>query len=671
MKRAGRLELPTLEAREDREVVRARAGRRVRLIGSILWVILAVVTARGVWLCVEPDPRIVKRGSIQRYDQDVIRGRRGDILDRSGRRLATTVETPSVIVDPFLLRGDTDEQTRANIDHLSREVATILDLSPAYVAKRMARDSRYARIKARVHPERALAIEALGHPALWIKSDTQRYYPEQSLGSQVLGFVNSKGEGREGLEGQLNSRLSGSTVVVQRRRDRHGRDVDHPLGIDPQTHAGYTVHTTLDRSIQRLTERALEGVVERHEPLSATAIVVQVDTGDILAMANVPDFNPNAIGPDAAPRKNHAVQDAIEPGSVFKPFTVAIALEEGLVSEHSLIDCEGGAWRVKRTRIHDDHPHGVITVSEVIKYSSNIGAAKLALGVGAPTFLSSLKRFGFASRTGVELPGERRGFLRDPDRIRPIELATTAYGQGTTSTPLQLAMAIATLANDGVRMRPRLVTRIEDAHGVPEQIHLPEVVERVVSPETARAVARMMVTVTEPGGTATRARIPGYLVAGKTGTAEKVKDGAYTSARIGSFVGFVPADDPVLAIVVVVDEPSKGSRYGGIVAAPAFAEIAAGALRELGVPPNPELLEPMDEEAPAVAEAEQEPLRLTWVGDAWRMPDFSGRPLRDVLASVQTSGLRLQIEGGGHAVTQRPAVGETLTPGDTLTLVFQ
>jgi cell division protein FtsI (penicillin-binding protein 3) len=455
---------------------------------------------------------------------------------------------------------------------------------------------------------------------------------------------------------------------------------------DPRTvaglHVGGDVQLTIDRTIQRITERALEQIVVDSAPLSASAVVVDVPTGDILALANVPSFNPNDLGEDATPRKNHVVQDAIEPGSVFKPFTVAAVMEAGLVNPESTIDCEGGTWMLGRTSIRDDHPHGVLTIREVLKYSSNIASAKLALELGAGEFFGVLSRFGFASRTGIELPGERAGFLRDPRTVKPIELATTAYGQGVTATPLQLALAMAALGNDGVRMEPRLVVQVEDMYGVPEWVKAPKAAGRVVSERTADAVVEMMVSVTEPGGTATRARVPGYRVAGKTGTAEKVKDGRYSDARIGSFVGLVPADDPRLAIVVVVDEPTQGSRYGGIVAAPAFATIAGEALRVLGVPPDPE--------PPAVAEGgdsgagsgqraapsgERETtgarsLSLTWGGSGWTLPDLTGRTMREVATSLAPAGVALSMVGSGRVVSQDPPPGAAVSSGTTVSIAL-
>lgn len=675
MRRRQRISLPPVHAPvEPRAIVRARARGRAKVVGALLVTMLAAVSVRGALLCADPDEEVVQWGSTQRYDEVELRGRRGDILDRQGRSLATSVEIPSVIVDPGLLRDESWDEVQS----LAEDVAEILGVSTDYVADRMRRpDSRYAKLAARVHPDVARRIDALDSPALFLEKEHRRFYTEQGLGAQVLGFVDGAGQGRQGLEAQLNGWLEGGSVVVQRRRDRHGLDVDRPAALDHRATQGMTVHTTIDRDIQRIADRALEEVMLTFEPASATAVVVDVRTGDILALSNAPTFNPNHLDSDPAPRRNHAIQDAIEPGSVFKPFVAAAALEEGLITETTPVDCEGGYWRVGRSRIRDDHPHRVVTATEVVKYSSNIGAAKLAFQLGPETYLDYLESFGFNQRTGVPLPGERRGFLRDPEHIKPIELATTAFGQGATSTPLQLTMAVATIGNGGLRMKPRLVTRIEDEHGVPEFIQDPEPVRRVLSEETAAAVTRMMVTVTEPGGTATRAQVPGFKVAGKTGTAQKAENGGYGNKRIGSFTGFVPADDPVLAITVVVDEPTKVSRYGGIVAAPAFSKIAAASLRELGVEPDPELLKPEKDEPaqPLLVQEPSQPIRLVWAEDqataGWSMPDLSGRPMREVLASLQGSGLRVQVQGGGEAVSQEPAPGAVVPPGSTVAVTFQ
>lgn len=661
-----RIQLPPLEpAIEPADRVRARAARRLQGVAVLLGVLLCAVGLRGAALCLYPSARTLQAAAAQRWDQVTLRARRGDVLDRTGRRLATSVATPNVVVDP--MRVDPEE-----VDDLAARVAAIVGEPVQDVVDRMRRTSRYQRVASRVHPAAARAVEALDHPALWVERDPRRYYPEESLAAQVIGFVDAAGSGREGLEASLDHWLRGESVLLQRRRDRRGMNVDDPTGAD-EVNEGMDVHLTIDRTIQRIAERALDDIVARSAPLSASAVVIDVRTGDVLALANVPTFNPNDLAPDPAPRKNHVVQDAIEPGSVMKPFTVASAVEEGLVDETTLVDCEGGSWSVGRTRIHDDHPHGLVTVADVLKYSSNIGSVKLAFELGPEKFLATLRAFGFGERTGIQLPGERLGVLRGPAKIRQIELATTAFGQGVTATPLQLGLALGALGNGGVRMRPRLVSRVDDIHGVPEFVQPPTPVGRVVSVDTARRVVAMMEGVTEDGGTAVRARVPGYRVAGKTGTAQKVHDGRYGAGRIGSFVGLVPVEDPVLAIVVVVDDPTIGSRYGGTVAAPAFSNIASASLRHLGVPPDPALLEPAAE-LPLVQQPslEKSPsLRLSWDGAGWRLPDLTGRSLRDVVASLEPAGLGLSLVGSGAVVSQRPLAGQSAAPGSEISLVLR
>lgn len=670
MSRRG-LHLPPMETPvESPGEVRRRAVFRIRVVGGLLLLLLVLTGSRGVQLSLAPSERTLRAAAVQRWDQVAVQARRGEILDRHGRRLATSVVAPNIVADPLLV--DPDE-----VEDLADRLSDILGEDARSLADKLRRESRYSRLATRVHPAVAARVEALEHRALWTEREARRFYPEESLASQVVGFVDASGHGRAGLEASLDEWLRGGTILLQRRRDRRGLAVDDPSRMATDLNAGMNVHTTLDRTIQRIAERALDGIMARSAPDSANVVVVEVKTGDILAMANAPTFNPNALGDDPRPRLNHAVQDAVEAGSVFKPFTVAAALAEGIIEPNSTMDCEGGAWYIGRTRIRDDHPRGVITLGEVIKYSSNICTAKLALQLGGERMIRYLHDFGFGQRTGVPLPGERAGVIRAPERIKPIELATTSYGQGVTSTTLQLAMATAALANDGVRMVPRLVTRVEDVHGVPEYVQKPSVAQRVVSSSIAREVGAMMVSVTERGGTATRARVPGYDVAGKTGTAEKVVDGRYSpTARIGSFIGFAPADDPVIAVVVTVDEPTRGSRYGGIVAAPAFAEIAEHTLRYLGVPPDPTLLAEVDEPdtglmAVASVEDEEDPLHIVWDGQGWTVPDLRGLPMRDVLVTLQGTGVDLQIQGSGMAVSQHPEPGTVVPPGGRLTVSFR
>jgi cell division protein FtsI (penicillin-binding protein 3) len=379
----------------------------------------------------------------------------------------------------------------------------------------------------------------------------------------------------------------------------------------------------------------------------------------------------------------------LEPGSVFKPFVIALALEEGIVTPETIVDCEGGRWGLGSSTIRDDHPHGTLTVNEVIKYSSNIGAAKITLKLGAEKAMAGLKDFGFGRPLGLGLPSEVAGFVRPPSGIRTIELATTAYGQGVTATPLHLALAVAAIANGGVRMHPFLVREVRTRQGEIRMTNAPREDRRVVGEKAARQALEAMVLVTDPGGTGTRARVPGYRVAGKTGTAQKVVDGVYSpTARVSSFIGAIPADDPEVAIAVVVDTPTQGSRYGGIAAAPGFAHVAAAAMRRRGVPVNAAYLKPPRD--PSLPPVEEEPApppppplqwplspdepvaALEWADtEALRVPDLAGLSMRDVLVVFQESGLEVALVGHGLAVSQVPAAGSVVSPGARVEVRFQ
>lgn len=655
--------LPPELRRERPGVVRSRARGRLRAASFILLTLLGVVGARGAQLCTMPSQQTIHAASTQRWSSVKLAAQRGGIYDRNGRRLAVSVATPNIVVDP-------ERVEPSELDSLATQVAGILELPVEEVREKMSRDSRYARLASRVHPSVAARIDDLGHTALWAERGARRYYPQAELASQVLGFVDASGRGRGGLERTLNDSLRGASILLQRRRDRRGFAVERIRARDDVL--GQSVHTTLDATIQRFAENALEQILEDSDPVAATIVVMDVETSDVLAMANAPFFNPNDVGDDAARRRNHAIQDALEPGSVMKPFSVAIAVEDGVANTSDWIDCENGRYKVGRVAIHDDHPHAVVRVSDVLKYSSNIGTAKLALDVGAKKFLSALERFGFGKTTGIRLPGERRGRLRNPETIKPIELATTSYGQGMTATPLQVANATAALARGGVFMRPRLVSRVEDSHGVPELLRTPVAEHRIVSEDTATQIAAAMVTASETGGTATRARIDGYDVAVKTGTAEKVVDGRYSpTARIASMMGFVPAEDPQIAVVVMVDEPRKGSRYGGTVSGGAWASVAEQSLRYLGVPPDPAKMK----DAEGVEEIEpvedQAPVRLAWNGTAWTLPSFRGLSMRQAMRGLQGTGLGMQLEGRGEVVAQMPPAGARLRPGESVKLTFK
>ena len=655
---------------EEPEVVLERAYWRLAGLRAAVLLALFVMALRAGLLMLVPDERLQAKAAVQFRESVTVQGVRGEVLARDGAVLATTVDMPSLHADPSRIQPE-------DIDRLATELSGLLGTSRVRIEAKLRMSERQdVTLAPRISPDLLPAVRALApRVVLWSRDVPTRYYPGRSLAAQVLGVVSRSGRGLEGLERSLDRHLRGDTFAFMQQRDRKGRAISTSTGVRQLAAPGDTVVLTLDRGIQRAAEEALDGIVEKSEPESAMAIVMDVETGAVLAMANRPTTNPNDPMRQSAAFRNHAVTDAVEPGSVLKPFIVAMALEDGEYRATTPVDCENGFWRVGRIPIRDDHPHRRVSVEEVIKYSSNIGTAKMALHLGADRVIGGLKDFGFASRTGVGLPGEARGFLRAPDTVKRIELATTSYGQGMTATAMQLAAALAALGNGGERMQPWIVSEIRDRVGEVQMRNRPRSLGRVVSEETAAVVVGMMESVLEDGGTGTLARVPGYSAAGKTGTAQKVVDGAYSpTARIASFFGLVPAESPKLAIVVMVDTPTEGSRYGGLVAGPAFSEIARRSMRYLGVPEDRPLDRPA---AVSVSETGDDSVatlapELIWADDSGlRMPDLAGLSMRDALVAIDGAGLELALLGSGHVLTQDPAAGKVIHPGDRLELKFQ
>lgn len=692
-------------ASREQEQSQLRDGiARMRQLLSGLGFIAVVLTGRAFWVMNLPHEAIETRAAGQGARATEKHGERGDLLDRTGRVLATTVHLPALYANPR-------QMPRDEMERWLPDVVRLTGRDEAWVRARMmpadGRRPAEIRLAAGVDPEAAneflgrynAHIEALKNAKtppkqqwLWIHQEPTRVYPGRELGAPLIGFVDALENGGAGLEKVLDRELRGESYRVLVEQDRKGYSVGAGADESRLARDGHTVRLTIDASLQDTVEDALMRAVEASRPETAFAVVMDVRTGGILAMANWPSGNPNDFVQRGKAElfKNHAVMDQIEPGSVMKPFVVAAAMEEGLVTPERLIDCKNGHWAIGGKVINDDHPKGVISVTEVIKYSSNIGTAQIGLEVGGARLFKYLKQFGFGRRTGLGFPGETAGTLRNGETATPLDVANTSFGQGMTATPVQLAAATAALANDGMRMQPYLVDATVESGVVTR--HEPREDRQVVSPEVARTVLAMMQTVTEEGGTGTKARVPGYKVAGKTGTAQKAdKTGYSATKRIGSFVGVLPADRPEIVIAVSVDTPTVGSKYGGIVAGPAFAEIGTFAMRYLGVPPDPEPVElpatltpadangdvsapaaaPAKPTKPAAAPLPSGPVKLEREGANLLMPDLKGRAMRDVIAGLGAAGLRVDVQGSGKLIEQTPAAGSILAPGSTVTVRFQ
>ncbi len=667
----GRLALPDAPVvAEPREVVLTRARRRLGVLGGLLAVSLTGVAARGAQLALDPPDKVLELAAGTRWQTRVHSGRRGTIYDASGGALATSVRGIDVVADPVAMVEDFG----LDLADAAAALGRVLDLSPVEVAARLDRPSRYVVLRKNVHPAVAdrLREEGWSRKGLILEKTWERYYPLGDAAGHALGFVNHRGEGREGLEGFFDGHLAGDRLRTHRAVARSGAPVEQETRDDRDL-AGADVHTTIHRDVQRAVDRALAAMIARHEPVGAAAVVVEVATGRVLAMASVPSFDPNtSASGGVGTAKNNAIMTAVEPGSVFKPFTLAAALDAGATRIDEVIPT-GRALVVAGAHLHDDHPHDAVTSAEMVKFSSNIAAAKLAGRVGPDRFDAYLEAFGFGEPTGIELLGERRGQRHPWGAFGPVELATVSYGQGATATVLQLAMATAALGNGGLRMRPILVDRVVK-DGVVLLDNPPTPATRAVSPEAARQTLAAMQMVLEPGGTATGTRVPGYTAGGKTGTAYKIVEGTgrYSpTARYAGFIGIAPIEAPVVAMAILVDEPTVGSRYGGIVAAPVFAEAMAEALPALGVRPTQPVADAAAKVPPLLLSAPLPPVRVRWTGEGWEVPDLRGRSVREVLAGFQGTGLVVDVSGTGQLTTQRPSPGGVLAPGERLVVGFE
>jgi len=508
---------------------------------------------------------------------------RGTIYDRQGRVLSYSVPQQSLYA--FGVQIESPAKTAAT---LSR----ILDEPAKTIEKKLTSSNRFVWLKRQLTDQQAAEIEKLKAPNLNLTDEYKRFYPYRQVGGQVVGFVNIDGVGIEGVEKSFDEVLKGKPIPVCQFRDGGRKRLWLDSAAPPEPAESCGVKLSLDAFIQYVTECELEKAAQKYKARSAEAVVMDAETLEVLAMANWPFFDPNIMPEKKDPKeeiaRNHAISDAFEPGSTFKVFLMSAALDQNLVRERDRIYCEAGRCTLAGHSIKDVHPFGWLTMPEVIKFSSNIAAAKIALHVGAEKYSRYIHDFGFGSLTGVNLPGEFKGLVRPAKRWKPIDLATTGFGQSIGVTGLQLTNAVAVLASGGQCGSPTIVTNILDSQGQSIKEFKAVKTRKVIQKRTADQISAMMALVTQEGGTGVNAAPEGYTVAGKTGTAQ-VMDNAtkrYASNKYTAvFTGYVPVEHPKLVITVVVHEP-QGSIYGGVVSAPVFRNIAAKALPYLGVMPS-------------------------------------------------------------------------------------
>jgi cell division protein FtsI (penicillin-binding protein 3) len=539
---------------------------RLLLLALLAWFV--ALAGRAFYLQRLHDDFLQQEGE-SRYARVVeLSATRGMIVDRNKEPLAISTPVESVAASPADIRI-TPEQTA--------RLAQLLAISADDVRRKLADARReFVYLKRQLPPEQAASVVQLGIKGVFLQREYRRYYPAAEVAAHVIGFTDIDDRGQEALELAFEDALAGRPGSRRVIRDRLGHIVEDVESVQ-RPENGATLALALDTRLQYLAFRELRRAVTEHRARAGGVVVLDATTGEILAMANLPSYNPNNRGHfDPQRTRNRAVTDLFEPGSTLKPFTAAAALEAGVVHPESLIQTAPGQMTIGKRTIHDAHPQGTLTVSQVIQKSSNVGAAKLALTLPAETLWRLFNGVGFGAPPESGFPGEVSGRLRAHRTWRPIEQATMSYGHGISVSLLQLARAYTIFATDGLLQPITLIRR--DAAVQPA---------RVVSPETARAVRTMLELAVQPGGTAPRAQVAGYRVAGKTGTAHKIEGKGYAANKyVSAFVGFAPVSAPRIIVAVMVDEPSAGQYYGGAVAAPVFSRIAAEALRLLGAMPD-------------------------------------------------------------------------------------
>ena len=555
--------------------------QRFWIINLFIILLFPLIIIQLLRLSISEESALIKLAKKQHNLTIEIQPKRGNILDRNGKEFAMNLKVPSIFAVPRLIKDKPETAAR---------IAKILGKSEKYINERLSRDKAFVWLERGATTKEAEAIQALKNPNLGIVYENRRFYPNSEMLANVVGFCNIDSEGIEGIEMIYDKHLKGRSGYRVTKRDAMGREVvafeeKYVPAID-----GADVSLTIDYYIQYLAERSLDEAFRKYKAKGAMAVVMNPNTGEILALANRPTFDPNSVNPGQPEKhRNRAITDIYEPGSIFKMITAAAALAENKVTLTEKFDCEKGEWNFSKRRvIHDVHPKGILTFPEVIQESSNIGTVKIALKLGDELMYRYCRLFGFGQNTGIDLPGEVAGILHPLEKWSKVSIAAVPYGQEVSATALQMVTAISAIANGGKLMKPYVIKEIRDRNNVTILKNEPVIKTQIISSEvskTMRDILQLVVT----NGTGKAAKIDGVRVAGKTGTSQKIENGTYSHSHfISSFIGFAPADNPKLAMIVSVDEP-RGAYYGGVVAAPVFKQVIEEALIYMGHVPDREL----------------------------------------------------------------------------------
>ena len=564
----------TIQARTELKI-------SIRICALLFLVFFAIIGVRAWFLQILNSQDLTRTLERQYKTSVLLSPKRGTIYDRNGNEMAISVQVESLFARPLQI---------SDPERLSLRLAEILQVPADTLSGKLREQKPFVWIARKITPQQAQAIRDLREPGLEFAKESKRSYPNGELAGQVLGFTGLDSEGLEGLEFKLNDALRGTPQRVAANRDARGRRLFSEGFCSSIQDDGSDIYLTIDKTIQYIAEKELQATVAATGAKSGIAIVMDPWKGDVLAMAVAPLFDPNRYA-QYRPNvwRNRAIADVLEPGSTFKIFVVAAALEEKIINPEDTFFCENGKFRIGGRTISDVHPYGWLNVSDIIKHSSNIGVSKISKHLGMPMFYQYIRKFGFDQTTGIQLPAEAAGSVPLPDKLPEHTRSVIAFGHSISVTPLQLAQAYSTIANGGVLLQPNVVKMIRASDGSTRPHDAYTTGRRVINPATAQLLTEMLQMVVESGGTGAKAAVPGFGVAGKTGTARKIYNGAYSNKHlVASFAGFTPVDNPRITVVVIIDEPQTLT-YGGQSAAPAFSRIAQQVLNYLNVAPHVQL----------------------------------------------------------------------------------
>ncbi|RUA03222.1 MAG: penicillin-binding protein [Candidatus Neomarinimicrobiota bacterium] len=644
-----------------RDIVR----RRLVVTAGVMALWGIAIEARLVQLQVFRHDVLVERALRQRLRTIPTHPKRGEIVDRGGQILAYSVDADTIVAVPA------DVECPVETTRLLCEVLECRREQHDRILTRLDTENLFAYVQQYVSVDTARRIRELDLKGVGFLKQNRRFYPNRELAAHLIGYVGIDNQGLYGLESSYDEEISGQPGRVLMQTDARNRAFSR---VERPPTAGVTLELTIDKLIQHIAERELRAAMREHHAAGGSVVVLDPATGEILALANEPTFNPNAFSlSDADARRNRATQDVYQPGSTFKIVTASAALEEGVSHPNQQIDTSPGVWYPGRRPIRDFRDYGVLSFTDMLVKSSNVAASKIGVELGAERLLRYVRRFGFGQAISEDFLGQSRGIVHPAAGLSDSDLARVSIGYTIAVTPLQMAAAMNAVANGGELIAPRVVRALVGEDG---RLEVPRrVIRRAIRPETAATMTRILEDVVDHG-TATAAQLTGYTVAGKTGTTEKLVDGRYSDTRnVASFAGFVPSTRPRLTILVVVDDVPSG---GGVVAAPVFQRIAEASLRHLGVPPNvgapPPILVSAGSPTPPIVRLTPVRAPASLAASAWTgpqrglMPDLAGLSARAAFEIATDLGLMTRIRGDGFVVGQTLEPGSAITRGQALIL---